>query len=981
MLLHYFTNASALVLAGLLWMSSGNVHPSSLQSTAPRQGRVTLITTPDGANLPAGSRLIDFPVLLRLNGSTFPFAEASRHGEDFRVQTEAGIYLPVEIEAWDTSKKTATIWVRVPVIEGNTKQALILTWGGNQPVSFERKPVFTPETGYTAVLHMGASVLDSTQQITPQDLGTRPTSGVIGPARAFTTGKGIAGGEDLQGFPAGTGPHTSTAWVNVHRGNGKILAWGNEAPQGKVTMNFNNPPHIDMECYFSDADVRGKKKVSLNEWIYIAYTVTATDAKLYVNGQIDTVNPQRASTLKIDKTSKFWIGGWYGNFDFEGTIDELRIANRERSPDWIKCEYENQKPLQTLVGPVITKAGASVLDASPKRINESATLRVVASLNGAQKVTWKRLSGAVEEILAVDEASIDFVAPRVSKDTNQLLRFEAVTATGIQRIDIPITVKNVIADPKVTLEGPSQWDGRTQVRLQAKSDNESTANPPTTFRWATTGIGAAVVAEDGDLVLQRGHKSGLLTVTLTYSNGGQERTLVRHINVTIPAQDTWVPQTSPLSRLTDHLFVARGEKRIGSLLLTGNAPVSSGTVTLNVTSGGLPYKTVRKQVGPQGRYDISCELEAGLRTYTATLSHVLGNKQTPLSKGSDIICGDAYIVMGQSNAVATDFGKDTPSFSSGWIRTFNGQWENASYRNQDGANSEIGYWAMELAKKLVETHKIPICIMNGAVGGTRIDQHQRDVKLPDNPETLYGKLLGRVSKAGLTAGIRGIFWHQGENDQGADGPMGGYGYEMYQRLFVDLVSSWATDYPNVQHIYGFQIWPKSCAMGINGSDNKLRDVQRTLPDVVGRMSVMSTLGIDPPGGCHFPAEGYAAFARLIFPLVERENYGVKTTQNSGPAHLKRIDSAGPMSNRLILTFDQPVVWSDNLKSEFYLGGKRGLVQSGVARGNRLELTFSEAVAGRPLTYLDSAQWSQTRLLRGVNGIAALTFYDVPTPTR
>ena len=33
---------------------------------------------------------------------------------------------------------------------------------------------------------------------------------------------------------------------------------------------------------------------------------------------------------------------------------------------------------------------------------------------------------------------------------------------------------------------------------------------------------------------------------------------------------------------------------------------------------------------------------------------------------------------------------------------------------------------MELAKRLVESQKIPICIINGAVGGTRIDQHQRN---------------------------------------------------------------------------------------------------------------------------------------------------------------------------------------------------------------------------------------------------------------
>ena len=41
------------------------------------------------------------------------------------------------------------------------------------------------------------------------------------------------------------------------------------------------------------------------------------------------------------------------------------------------------------------------------------------------------------------------------------------------------------------------------------------------------------------------------------------------------------------------------------------------------------------------------------------------------------------------------------------------------------------------------------------------------------------------------------------------------------------------------------------------------------------MSVLSTLGIRPGGGCHYLAEGYAAMARQLFPLVNQYNYGVE----------------------------------------------------------------------------------------------------------
>ena len=202
-----------------------------------------------------------------------------------------------------------------------------------------------------------------------------------------------------------------------------------------------------------------------------------------------------------------------------------------------------------------------------------------------------------------------------------------------------------------------------------------------------------------------------------------------------------------------------------------------------------------------------------------------------------------------------------------------------------GARLQIGYWGIELAKLLVESEKIPICIINGAVGGTRIDQHQRNPADPEDASTIYGRLLWRVRQARLTHGIRGVLWHQGESDQGADGPTGRYGWETYGQYFLDLAAAWKEDYPNIQHYYLFQIWPRACAMGVGGSDNMLREVQRTLPSCFSHMSVMSTLGIKPPGGCHFPPAGYAEMARQICPLLQRDNYGKVFPQSITPANL------------------------------------------------------------------------------------------------
>ena len=284
---------------------------------------------------------------------------------------------------------------------------------------------------------------------------------------------------------------------------------------------------------------------------------------------------------------------------------------------------------------------------------------------------------------------------------------------------------------------------------------------------------------------------------------------------------------------------------------------------------------------------------------------------------------------------------------------------------------------MELAKRLLESRQVPICIINGAVGGTRIDQHQRNPENPEDLQTIYGRLLWRVREARLTHGIRAVLWHQGESDQGADGPSGGYGWETYPQYFVDLSAGWKQDFPNLQQYYIYQIWPRSCSMGRDGSDNRLREVQRTLPRLYSNMGIMSTLGIRPPGTCHYPLTGWSAFAHMIQPLIERDLYGKAPAGSVTPPDLKHAYYTSDAKDAIALEFDQPVVWNDALASEFYLDGQNGVVASGAVAGNVLTLTLKQASTAGTITYLDSKSWSQDRLLDGANGIAALTFCEVP----
>ena len=183
--------------------------------------------------------------------------------------------------------------------------------------------------------------------------------------------------------------------------------------------------------------------------------------------------------------------------------------------------------------------------------------------------------------------------------------------------------------------------------------------------------------------------------------------------------------------------------------------------------------------------------------------------------------------------------------------------------------------------------------------------------------------------------------------------------------------------PNSQHYYLFQIWPNACSQGGTRQSDKLRDMQRLLPRLYSNMSVMSTLGIKPEGGCHYPSAGYAEMARLMIPLVERDNYGKALDQPITAADLKQAYFTTDKRDEIALEFDQPMAWDDALASQFYLDGEAGKVASGSVSGSVVKLKLGAPATAKTITYLTDRRWDSKNLLCGKNRIAALTFCEVP----
>ncbi|QDV29183.1 hypothetical protein Spb1_10530 [Planctopirus ephydatiae] len=953
-------------------------------------GAIFLNTTPDGANLPAEASVENFPMLIRLHKDFFDFSAAAPNGDDVRFSLQ-GNALSYQIEQWDAVAGTASVWVRIPRIQGNTRQEIKIHWGKPEAKSESNgKAVFNESNGYLSVLHMDEGVADEVGSAETKDIGTTAAAGMIGPARHLAGKQGVFCGEKIANFPVGASSHSTEAWLRAEKSNGQVLAWGNEHGQGKVVMHFMSPPHVKMECYFSGADVPSRGRLPMNEWIHIIHTYQQGDSRIYVNGELSNVSQTPNAPLAIKTPARFYIGGWYNNYNYVGDVDEVRISKVVRSADWVKLQYENQKPLQTLVGPVVKLGNTFVVSPTSATVFEGKNATFTVQAGGAQKIYWILKSDGQENIAAVDRFAFTFDAGRVKGDKLVTLQCKAVYAEGVKTKDITISVKEDIPEPIFTLNAPKTWDGRETIEIVPQVTNLATMQGKNAgdlkTEWNAGPFAVIKEIAPGKLLLKRSQNSGKLKVTATISNGGQAVSQSVAIAVTEPKSDAWVVRTPAKDEKPEEgQFYARDDKNEGTLHYNGTLTEAADSVFLKLYADEKLVQTATAKLAADKSYTLSVKLKPGLIKYKVEFG--TGTDKV-LDTVGNLVCGDAYIIDGQSNALATDTGEKSPPETNEWIRSYarpsqnpkdnvGNLWVLPVWKAQQGEKAELGWWGMELAKRLVESQKMPIFMINAAVGGTRIDVHQRNPADPTDLTSIYGRMLWRVQQAKLTHGIRGILWHQGENDQGADGPTGGYGWETYHQFFIEMAAGWKQDFPNVQQYYVFQIWPNSCSMGGRfGSGDMLREKQRTLPQLFSNMSIMSTLGVRPPGGCHFPLVGWAEFARTIQPLIERDHYGKVP---AGPISAPNLRTASFNATRdtILLEFDQPIAWDDKLAGQFYLDGEKGKVASGSVAGAVLTLKLKEPTAATKITYLKEIDWNQDNLLLGTNGIAALTFCNVP----
>ena len=418
------------------------------------------------------------------------------------------------------------------------------------------------------------------------------------------------------------------------------------------------------------------------------------------------------------------------------------------------------------------------------------------------------------------------------------------------------------------------------------------------------------------------------------------------------------------------------------------------TVRITVHRDGILWRTddTSLEYGIDGApFMLATEIDAGLYEYTVDIwFNGIGGDVLERSIGG-IVCGDVYIISGQSNAIPpepdADPGQWSRSFGTAdkdpYLDPETGGWGTAS---GDGWNGDllraVGSWGLRLQRMVADSLGMPTAIINGAVTGTTIMMNLPEKDRYD-PASIFGRALIRTESAGVRECVRALVWYQGENDA-YDIP---YRYAEYFEIMYD---AWHEEYPALERIYLVQ-----CRPGCEGFyQRELREQQRRIARSHTDIEIIATVGIDHFMDCHFQTPGYHRIAELLYRPFVRDLYGVEF---DGPVSPPDIEFAGftddtLSSIELVFTPGHDLVWQDpitingfeqTLENAFFIDGSVAKVASGRVAGNRVILDLKTPGPVETVTYLPVSNYPTLKAryigpwLMDANGFGALSFHEVP----
>lgn len=314
--------------------------------------------------------LADYPLLVRLHAGNFDFGATS--GRDIRFSDEEGRHLAYEVDRWDSAGRRAEIWVKLPVVRGNSRdQFITLYWGNPGAPDFSNgRSVFG---AYAGVWHMGRRTLGPGLEEFPGASPTASPGKIAGTVAVSAEEAAIGKGAGFSGNQMILAPGNSafrprhqlalSGWIRAPKTDvegGEMVSFGNNYG---LRLNERGEPYFYLfnDSLYSPGSPLPYDRWKLcivkglnlrdNAWHHMAAVWDGSFMRVHVDGR-EKARTTVSNPLVYPMEEDVWMGrlGYKDlNHDYFGILDEVRIAGEAWPEGKVRLDFESQKPGSTFL--------------------------------------------------------------------------------------------------------------------------------------------------------------------------------------------------------------------------------------------------------------------------------------------------------------------------------------------------------------------------------------------------------------------------------------------------------------------------------------------------------------------------------------------------------------------------------------------------------------------------------------------------------
>jgi len=336
-----------------------------------------------------GADLNNFPVLVYLNGTKINWASVQDDLDDIRFTTDNVTLLSYEIENY-TLNTEAWLWVRIPFVNSTSDTVFYMYYGNPGAANGEDiEAVWADNNGFVMIHHMvddtPIRILDSMAYNNDGNKkgNNEPAwtaNGMIDSAQHFD------GGDDYVSVPDSSStdlPVNFTLEVWFYRDTNTsydmILTKGPDTKenfQWRLDANGRALVLIHQKAAGGFQQYSSTNVFTTVEYNYAVVTLTTGgNVQFYRNGMAAGAPIAQVGTLVINENVTY-MGRRNDGHYFDGILDEFRISNITRTPEWINATYESGR--DNLLDFSVVAAGG------PLNVGYLYSINLLSDLNASQ---------------------------------------------------------------------------------------------------------------------------------------------------------------------------------------------------------------------------------------------------------------------------------------------------------------------------------------------------------------------------------------------------------------------------------------------------------------------------------------------------------------------------------------------------------------------------------------------------------------------